>query len=90
MAASAEILRESFGPVAAEFSLTLQNAPTNPAFSRKEDLEADYANGCHCYGLFSGDDQVGFMELRPKDATCYELRKLGIRPAFRHAGYPFP
>ncbi|MCL2646941.1 MAG: GNAT family N-acetyltransferase [Phycisphaerales bacterium] len=87
MAVSAEILRESFGTVAAEFGLTPQNAPTNPAFSRKENLEADDADGCRCYGLFIGDDQVGFMELRPKDATCHELRKLGVRPSFRHAGY---
>ena len=87
MADSAEIVRESFGTVAKEFNLTRENAPTNGAFTQAEHLEADLANDCAMYGLFVDGVQVGFMELKQTGPSRFELKKIGVRPQYRHAGY---
>lgn len=87
LAASVSTIRESFATVAVEFGLTPENCRTNPAFLQAKYLEADLDNGSRMYGLFRGDAQIGFMELRPKEDGRIELKKLAVRPGHRHCGY---
>jgi len=83
---SAAVLREAFADVAAEFGLTPQNAPGNGAFATAGDLAAERSAGCLMYGMFHRGGQTGFVSLRPGDHAVHELRRLAVRPPFRHAG----
>ncbi len=82
-----QLIRESFGTVAKEFQLTLANCPTNGAFIKQERLISDWSKGNLMFGLYCGENMVGFMELEQKNPNIYELEKLAVLPGCRHMGY---
>jgi ribosomal protein S18 acetylase RimI-like enzyme len=83
----ADVIRKSFGTVAEEFKLTVENCPTNGAFIKIERLIADKEKGNLMYGLFNDKHMIGFMQLGMKNLKQYELRKVAILPEYRHFGY---
>ncbi len=82
----ANVIRQSFRTVAGEFGLTVQNCPTNGAFIQTERLVSDWKQGGGMYGLYCGDNPVGFMELKEKGTGIFELEKLSVLPEHRHRG----
>jgi len=83
----ADVIRQSFATVAAEFDLTEQNCPTNGAFLCAERLAADRCRGNIMAGLFVNGEPAGFAELSQKEGGAYELGKLAVLPRYRHKGY---
>ena len=82
-----DTIRKSFQTVADEFGLTPENCPTNGAFMPLTRLENDYKKGDKMYGLYEGDNIVGFVQLVKKENGIFELEKLAVLPEHRHKGY---
>jgi ribosomal protein S18 acetylase RimI-like enzyme len=85
--ACADVIRRSFGTVADEFGLTVENCPSNGAFIRTARLRSDRLKGNRMFVLTDGDVVVGFMQLEKADAGTYYLEKLAVVPESRHLGY---
>ncbi len=84
--ACAGVIRKAFLTVAEEFGLTPENAPTNGAFLKTERLVADREKGCLQYGLFTGNDLIGYVQLEKADGGVYYVEKLAVLPEKRHMG----
>lgn len=84
---SCRVIREAFATVAAEFGLTVQNTPTNPAFIGPDNLIAMQAKGVRLFGMYEGGDQIGFAAIERVDDDRYYLEKLAVLPKYRHRGY---
>ena len=81
------LIRRSFGTVAADFNLTVQNCPRHPAFLTDEDLsESLFLDGVICFGGFMDGKLTGFVAIWPKDVHTYELTRLCTAPECRHLG----
>lgn len=85
--AFAEIIRQSFATVAADFGFTEHNCPTNGAFIRTERLVSDWSRGDLMAGLFADGEPAGFVQLAQQNDSVFELGKLAVLPQQRHAGY---
>lgn len=83
---AASVIREGFQTVAQEFGLTVENCATNGAFIKKERLIIDKAKGNYMYGLYKGDQMIGFMELEKKNNLQFEIEKITILPMYRNQG----
>lgn len=83
----AALIRESFATVAEQFYLTPQNCPTNGAFIERSWLETEWRKGILMYGLYCDGILAGFMQLEQKAPDICELKKLAVRPEYRHLGY---
>jgi len=84
---SAAIVREAFDTVARDFGLTRENNPGHPAFITFSQLAALKDRGWHLFGLFAGEEQVGFEALGPPENGACGLEKLAVLPRYRHHGY---
>ena len=87
MECCAELIRNSFGTVAAEFGLTPQNCPSNGAFIDATRLKADREKGARMFGLFCHGELAGFAQLMKKGEDAFSLEKLAVHPAYRNRGY---
>ncbi len=85
--ASVDIIRRSFGTVADEMGLTLENCPAYPAFITLEKLEEMKAKGGVFFGLFVDSVQVGFVAVEKERDDQYYLKRLSVLPKYRHAGF---
>jgi len=84
-----KIIRESFQTVADEFHLTPENAPTNPAFIRFEDVKVFISKGVVLHGLYQDLKMIGCIAIeKSKDNNCtYYIERLAVLPSYRHKGY---
>lgn len=82
-----EVIRESFLTVAKEFKLTIENAPTNPAFIKFSDLLKMREKGIVMFGVFNEESQIGFVAIEKAGEDTYYMEKLVVLPEFRHRGY---
>ena len=85
--ACAGLIRESFGTIAEQFHLTRRNCPTNGAFIERAWLETEWRRGILMYALCRGEVPVGFVQLDRTSPGVCELKKLAVRPEYRHLGY---
>ncbi len=81
------VIRESFLTVAEEFNLTIENAPTNPAFIKLSDLVKMREKGIVMFAVFSEDTQIGFVAIENAGEDKYYMEKLAVLPEYRHKGY---
>ena len=83
-----ELIRNSFKTVAAEFNLTLKNAPTHPSNLTLGALKDACSRGVVFYGLYYHDKLIGCIGIeKSKDEdTCY-IEKLSVLPDNRHKGF---
>lgn len=84
--AALAVIHESFGTVADEFGLTLQNCPKHTAFLSLCYLETQMSWGWRMYCLFAGETVIGYMSLSNEGDGAYELHNLAVLPAYRHKG----
>lgn len=59
-----EIIRNSFITVADDFGLTVNNAPTNPAFITYENLQKSIEKGMELYIKYENNDAVGCVGIQ--------------------------
>lgn len=83
----AAVIRESFATVAQELELTIENAPTNPAFITAERLAEAAAKGLMMFGLFLDEQPVGFVAVEQANDHLFYLERLAVLPQYRHLGY---
>ena len=83
---SALVIRNSFLTVANEFNLTRENAPTNGAFIKSNDLKDLLEKGITLIGVFSNEEQVGFVAIEKSREKTFYMEKLAVLPKFRHQG----
>jgi GNAT superfamily N-acetyltransferase len=84
---SVVVIRDAFAGVAAEFGLTKENCPTNPAFITRERLESLREKGVRFFGLYKSERQIGFAAIEKADGAVFYLEKLAVLPEHRHKGY---
>ena len=82
------MIRLAFTDIAEEFYLTPQNCPKHPSFLSDHALLHSLSNpDISCFGAFDDHDElVGFVAVWPKQKGVYELTRLCVLPAHRHAG----
>jgi ribosomal protein S18 acetylase RimI-like enzyme len=80
-----KVIRESNATVAKEFNLTMENAPTNPAFITHDALVDSMNKGLTMYGFYEGKRLVGCVGIQDskKDNTFY-IARLSVLPEYRH------
>ena len=83
----AEVIRESFATVAAEFGLTEQNCPKHTSFVKTEALRKQFDSGTLMLGYFENCEMVGYVSIHKADDNSYELNNLAVLPCCRHKGY---
>jgi GNAT superfamily N-acetyltransferase len=87
LADSIYVVRQAFATVAEQFSLTVENAPTNPAFIEIRHLQRMREKSIVMIGVFCEDVQVGFVAIERKDTHSFYLERLAVLPQYRHKGY---
>lgn len=80
------VISNSFLTVVNEFNLTKENAPTNAAFIKPDDLKALLDKGVILIGVFENEEQVGFVAIEKSKENTYYMEKLAVLPEFRHLG----
>jgi GNAT superfamily N-acetyltransferase len=80
------VIREAFSEVTQAMGLTLQNAPSNPAFTTVEKMVA-MQQKMPFFGLYLDGVQVGCVAVEKASDQVYYLERLAVLPAYRHAGY---
>lgn len=86
------VIRNAFMTVVNEFnltekfSITKENAPTNPAFMEDKDLLAMRDKGINMFGAFMDDKMVGFVAVEKKEGKLYYMERLAVLSEYRHRG----
>ncbi len=80
------VLRRSFGTVAEAFGLTVDNAPTNPAFMTIEKFQAYVEKHVELLGLFQDRNLIGTVAIEPSrdNDNVYYIERLAVVPEQRH------
>lgn len=88
IAACVQVIRESFGTVAAEFGLTQENAPRFTAFAvTAERLEAQWRDPRRTMYVYEAQGEIaGYASLLSLEDGGCELNHLCVLPAQRHRG----
>jgi GNAT superfamily N-acetyltransferase len=83
------VIKRSYATVAAEFGLTGENAPTNPAFLSQEQFSTYLEKEVVMFGLMKEDVLVGCtaLEKSADREDCYYLERLAVLPEERHQGF---
>lgn len=83
------VLRAGFATVAAEFGLTAENTPSNPAFWTGAELGLLVARDYQLFGAEIGGRVLGCAFAGPSRSRerTWELRHLAVRPDARHQGH---
>ena len=82
-----EVIHISFGTVAEEFGLTIENCPKHTSFIPLYFLETQMEWGWNMFGLFEDAQIIGYMSISKEDDNIYELHNLAVIPEHRHKGY---
>lgn len=84
---SAEVVSTGFATVANDLGLTIENAPTHPAFISVQHLITLLSTNYRLFGLYENNKQVGFVALGPLVDGAFSLEKLAVLTDYRHRGY---
>ena len=82
-----QVIRESFSTVAKGFGWTSETDPGFTAFVTDETLLSRWNENYYPYGLFVGEDLVGFVSLLDKTDGVYEMCHLAVLEKWRHFGF---
>lgn len=82
-----DVIRTSFLTVAGEFKLTIENAPTNPAFIGINHLVKMRQKGIAMFAVYHEDIQIGFVAIEKAKDDTYYMEKVAVLPEFRHRGF---
>lgn len=73
--------------MANDFDLTLDNCPTNGAFTQAKHLKIDLDKGQQLFGVYLGKKMIGFFELVYHDGYQATLEKVAVVPSERGNQY---
>jgi len=84
----AQLLNDSFGTVAVDFGLTIENCPTNSAFITSEELKSQLTENREFYAFHNEIAFIGFIAIERslREAGTYYIEKVAVHPNFRHEG----
>jgi GNAT superfamily N-acetyltransferase len=80
------IVRAAFDTVAKEMGLTLENAPSHPAFTTMERMSAIQLR-MPFFGLYLDGLQVGCAAVEKASDSVFYLERLAVLPVHWHKGY---
>jgi len=80
------IVLSAFAEVAQTMALTIENAPSHPAFTTLERMSA-MQQKMPFFGLYLDEAEIGCVAIERSGDTVYYLERLAVLPAYRHAGY---
>ena len=83
---SIRVIREAFATVVKEFGLTIDSAPTNPAFIEYKHLQKMRDNRIPMFGFYHEQQQIGFAAIEAKLPETFFLERLAVMPQYRHKG----
>ena len=79
------MIQKSFSTVANEFSLTMENAPTNPAFLPIEKLDESITNNTEYFIAIDNNQIFGCVGIQPgKNENEFYIERLCVLPQNRH------
>lgn len=82
----ADVIKQSFLPVAKKFNITKENSPNYVAFSvNTEKLKKQHLNGRKMYVYEENEHIIGYFSLAFYDDEC-ELNNLCVLPEYQHKG----
>ncbi len=81
-----EVIHKSFSTVAKDFGLTKENCPKHTSFIPLYFLESQMDWGWDMFGLFDGENIIGYMSISKVDDEIFELHNLAVLPEYRHQG----
>lgn len=82
----ADVIKQSFLPVAKKFNITKENSPNYVAFSvNTEKLKKQYLNGRKMYVYEDNEHIIGYFSLELSDNEC-EINNLCVLPEYQHKG----
>jgi ribosomal protein S18 acetylase RimI-like enzyme len=82
------VLQAAFGTVAAEFYLTRENAPSNPAFITLPALKKSLDRGLIMFGLFRRGELIGCIGIEDsKKDNVFFIERVAVLPEHRHNGF---
>lgn len=82
----ADLIRQSFLPIAEKFNITKENSPNYVAFSTDcNKLKNQYDNGREMFVYTDNDKIIGYFSLQITDDEC-ELNNLCVLPEYQHKG----
>lgn len=81
----AEVIRESFAPVAKRFYLTELNCPTHTSFITTQRLIFESQNGVLMYALYADDKLSGFVGLDKREGYAV-VEHLCVLPMLQRQG----
>lgn len=84
---SVNVIRKAFATVAHDLCLNKTNCPTHPSFITLDKLKELKQKGVQFFGLFTSQQQVGFVAMEKANNDLYYLEKLAVIPAYRHRDY---
>lgn len=82
----ADLIRQSFLPIAEKFNITKENSPNYVAFSTDcNKLKNQYDNGREMFVYTDNDKIIGYFSLQITDDEC-ELNNLCVHPEYQYKG----
>jgi N-acetylglutamate synthase-like GNAT family acetyltransferase len=82
----AEVIRKSFATVAVDFEITPQNCPLHNVYITNETLAERFTENFFPFGLFDGENLIGFVSLTDRGENVFEMNLLSVLPQKRHFG----
>lgn len=84
-----DVLRAGFATEVADFGITRENTPSNPAFWEDSAVAAVVGRGFDLFAVEQGGRIVGCAFIGPSKSRpdVWSLRHLAVDPTTRHAGY---
>ena len=79
-----QVIRESFGTVAQEFSLTKENCLGNASFMKVEKLYKQFDGGRLMFAYLDSGMIVGYFSINKNDGGIFELNNLAVLKEYRH------
>lgn len=81
-----QLLNDAFRPVADEFGLTRENAPTNNAFITVDELKYQLIDKREFFYYLEDDKTVGFIaiERSGREPNTFYIEKVAVHPTYRH------
>ena len=80
------LIRESFQTVADDLNLSIENAPTHPAFIKEEKILKEHSAGNRFYGYYKENKLIGSVAIKKNNNDSYYLERLAVKPKYRHNG----
>jgi ribosomal protein S18 acetylase RimI-like enzyme len=83
-----EILQRSFGTVAVDFGITIENCPSNPAFISTVTFTKQLKEKISFHVLYYNKKPVGTIaiEKSPDQPGVYYIERVAVLPEYRHLG----